>query len=552
MDNVLNNIGDILTIGIEPKMSGRIRITGFVEAIDGETENRTCKREFRISTNNFFWSEWAELTVENISAKEYLIDSSFSIQLRYTRTGTDTTGTIVFRSIDFSGTRTEINFIAPTLASSILGSGVGSDALRALELNLFKKLYYRGIVADYVERGANNDYQEDKDYADLFFTIARFYALFMVFFQRWENFGEDFDLLREQVRGYGLYFNEGTVTLEELKYLAQNIFSQAQQRGTRMIFNRKGEEGVPVDGEFVRLTRNQEGDELLSENIPLWKSGWCLGKSSPLYRGTARAHNLNKTKENTEDFQRLEDFTITASGDAAYSLATADDGKGVLKIELTKSNDGVTLGRWSSEFVPDTLYCVDPQIDYEITFAFRLVTASQRATLNLRVYGYDINREEVADAFIAPFLLGGVEITSWKTGVWYFVRGIVYAYSSQISRGQKTTNLGWGQNNAFNNLSVRYILPSISFYQFSKGDTTTIELWDYKIRPLVRGKNILPLRNGTENSFSLGFVQSGQLFHTYFRNNNNSQSQEEVTDIIERYLYPFNTTNLFTVTGNNN
>lgn len=551
MDNVLNNIGDVLTIGVQPKMSGRIRITGFVEAVDGETENRTCKREFRISTDNFFWSEWAELTVDNISAKEYLINSSFSIQLRYTRTGTDATGTIVFRSIDFSGTHTEIRLIAPTLASSILGSGVGSDALKVLELNLFKKLYYRGIVADYIERGANNDYQEDRDYADLFSAIARFYALFIVFFGRWENFGGDFDLLREQVRGYGLYFNEGTVTLEELKYLAQNLFSQAQQRGTQMIFNRKGEEGVPVDGEFVRLTRNQDGDELLSENIPLWKSGWCLGKSSPLYRGTARAYNLNKTRENTEDFQRLEDFTITTRGDASCSLATADDGKRVLKFELKTEYDDATLGIRSSKQVPDTPYCVDPQLDYEITFAFRFVSPPPKLCV-FRVWGYDANRERVEDAFINPVLLRDQDITSWQTGVWYFVRGIVYAYSSQISRGQKTTNLGLGNNTAFNSLSVRYILPSISFHQLNKKDATTIELWDYKIRPLIRGKNILPLRNGAENSFSLGFVQSGQLFHTYFRNNNNSQSQEEVTDIIERYLYPFNTTNLFTVTGNNN
>ena len=31
MDNVLNNIGDILSIHLEPKMSGKIRITSFTD-----------------------------------------------------------------------------------------------------------------------------------------------------------------------------------------------------------------------------------------------------------------------------------------------------------------------------------------------------------------------------------------------------------------------------------------------------------------------------------------------------------------------------------------
>ena len=70
--------------------------------------------------------------------------------------------------------------------------------------------------------------------------------------------------------------------------------------------------------------------------------------------------------------------------------------------------------------------------------------------------------------------------------------------------------------------------------------SASVDIWDYKIRPLIRGKNIVPLKGGdSENSFSLGFIQGSKIFHTYFRNNNNTRSQGEITDIIERYLYPF-------------
>ena len=77
-----------------------------------------------------------------------------------------------------------------------------------------------------------------------------------------------------------------------------------------------------------------------------------------------------------------------------------------------------------------------------------------------------------------------------------------------------------------------------------------IEIWDYKIRPLLWGKSILPGRdNAISQSNSMGFVQVGGFMYTYARNNNNSKSQEEITDIIEKYLYPYGKVNMFVLTG---
>ena len=81
--------------------------------------------------------------------------------------------------------------------------------------------------------------------------------------------------------------------------------------------------------------------------------------------------------------------------------------------------------------------------------------------------------------------------------------------------------------------------------------TSVVDIWDYKIRPLIRGKNITPLKSGALNNHSLGFIQASKMMYTYFRNNNNSKSQKEITDIIEKYLYPMNTTDLFTILDNN-
>lgn len=557
MDNILNNIGDVLLVTLAPKIIGKVRITNFVDSIEGETEQRSLSREFRISQDGVFWTDWKSLNNENLSSDEFITDNSLYIEVRYTRTGTDATGVIKFFDITFNGVREEIQFVAPTLMSSILNKALGTNELSSLEINIFKKLYYRGILPNYIERGDNDDYKEDKDFVDLFFSVARFFALFITFFRRWERFKDDEDLLREQVRGYGLYFNEGKITLEELQYLARNLFSQAQQRGTQMIFTRRGDvlsngTEAPIDGEFIRLTQNRSCDELLYENVPKWKMGWCMNQSSPMYKGTSRSFNLNKTRENSEDFQSLSNFVLSKSGSGDYSLASSGN-KRVLKLNFGSGSGRSGLGRVSNEEVSNNLYTADSQMDYEITFAFKLNNASSGIKVEFGVEGFDINKNYLNDSFITP---NGFTITNeflnqatdvWKSGKWYFVRGIIHAYGSRNVE-QETTNLGFGTNLYFNNPFLKYILPKI---QVSSNTATSVEIWDYKIRPLVRGKNIIPLKDGKLDAKSLGFIQAPDFFYTYFRNNNKTQSQQDITDIIEKYLYPFNKTDLFTITGNN-
>ena len=554
-DNIISNIGDVLIVRIEPKITGKIRFTGYTETIENETEERSLKREFRISQDGVFWTDWATLNIDNLSSEEYFTDSYIQIEIRYTRTGTDESGDIVFKSIDFNGTRKSIQFDAPTLQSSIFGNIIGTNALAKLERNIFKKLYYRGILPDYIKRAENSSYNEDKDFVDLFYSIARFFSILISFFRRWENFRNDEDLLREQVRGYGIYFNENDITLSELKYIAQNILSQAQQRGTEMIFKRKGV--APIDGEFIRLTRNRICDELLYEYIPIYKIGWCLGNSSPIYKGTAMAYNINKTKENTKDFQSLSNFVLSKSGTGSYSLQNTDN-KRVIRLSATSRGTGHSaIGRIDSNInVVDNIYSADSQLDYEITFAFKINSGTNlsKLTLNFGVEGFDINKEKLNDAFST---VDGFQVSEnffdqsmdiWKIGQWYYARGIIHAYSSENVIGSKT-NLGIGQDLVFNNSFVKYIIPKIEFYT-KTAQNASIDIYDYKIRPLIRGKNILPLKNGSIDSHGLGFIQGSKILYTYVRNNNNGQSEDEIIDIIERYLYPFNTVNMFTITGN--
>ena len=131
-DSILQAIGDVLIIGVVPKINGRIQFTEYSDVWEGITDERTANKEFRVSADGVFWSNWLALTNENLANGQFVSNGQFTIQLRFTRTGTDETGVIEFKTIDFYGSREEIQFVAPTLSSSIFADIVGTDGLRQL------------------------------------------------------------------------------------------------------------------------------------------------------------------------------------------------------------------------------------------------------------------------------------------------------------------------------------------------------------------------------------------------------------------------------------
>lgn len=553
MDNKIYNIGDTLMITVKPRQKGTATLSSFSDSLLGLTSDRTVRREFRIVEDDLFYTDWAELTTENIQGKK--INQNDVIEVRYTRQGIDTSGEIEFQNITFNGDFDPEIINSPILDSSMFSSVAWTEETEHLAKNLFKKLYFRGIIPTYVLRGDNVDNEEDEDYIALFYSIAKFYAIMACFFKRFENFYNDEELMLEWVRQNGINFDESTITLEQLQFLARHLYDEIRRRGTKMIFNREGDvvNGVPseIDGEFIRLIRSKRSDELIYETIPLHKLGWCLGVSSPMYRGTCSARLLNKTKENDEDFGSMSNYLTFATSGSSVSMAATDSRQCLL---LNVSNSGYCgLGRREGDTatdVTDRIYVADPDMDYEVTFMFKIRNASSTTKLNFGVEGFDGSRNKLLDAFVTTnnsevteLFLNAQSLSRFVTNKWYFVRGIIHAYSSDTVENVKL-NIGYGNNLCFNNRFLKYILPKI--YLSGSG---SIYLWNYKIRPLVRGTNILPLRNGCENSHSLGFIQSPKIFYSYFRSNNNSQSEEEITDIIERYLLPFNVTDILQFIG---
>lgn len=628
MDNRIYNIGDTLVITVKPKQKGTAIITSFEDSFIGLAEEKKIHRDYRIIEDDMFYTDWVELTNDTINGKE--LKQNNYIQVRYTRYGTDLSGYIEFQNIVFNGDFNPEVINSPILDNSIFADIAWSEETEALAKNLFKKLYYRGILPMYILRGDNRSVDEDKDFITLFYSVAKYFAIIIRFFKRFEKFYDDEKLMLEWLRQNEIQFDESTIKLTQLQFLARHLYDEIRKRGTTMIFKRQGDvvsdKEIEIDGEFIRLIRSKRSDELLYENIPFKKLGWCLGNSSPLYRGTGFSEKLNKTKESGEDFEDLNNFQtfsksnsnlsivqtdvkyLTAIVDSIYfdkvqrdletlpeakhqepqvvsvisnsnvldwrndnelamvrdnsfnwltvgsdlkngttTIRAIESSKKVLLCK-TSGNSACGLGRIDEDAeVSDRIYTADPNLDYEITFMFNPKLIGNAAKINFGVEAFDVMKNKLDDAFImsngervTEMFMDGLPLSNFKENQWYFVRGIIHAYSSSFVENAKL-NCGFGNNLTFDNKFVKYILPKI---YLSSQNSSQMLLWNYKIRPLIRGTNILPLKSGFENSHSLGFVQAPQIFYAYFRNNNNSQSKAEITDIIERYLLPFNVTDI--------
>lgn len=525
--NILKKVGDILIVEVKPKFDGRLTLNEYSDKILGTNARNGITTEFRVISDSLFYDDWKTLNNENVNG--VIIKPNQIIQVKYTRiTENNGNNNFIFQSVDFNGEYESREYVAPILNSSIFSDTAWKDDTERLAQNLFKKLYFRGIVPNYIKRGANLTLKEDEDYQIFFGAISKFFAIILNFFKRFEHPYTDFELLKEIVKQSGINFNEGDITLKQLQDISRNIYDEIRKRGTKKIFDN--------DGEFSRLIRHDKADELLYENVPKSSLGWCLGKSSPMYRGVSNdSIKLNKTGEITKDFQNIDNFSVFGS-----VLLKNTDGKKVINVT---SNGGLGINDNSQNI---KFINIDPHLDYEISFFIRFSDTS--GNLNVRVDGFDNLKNKLNDSFVHPnndsvsdYILQSQPMSKFNRNVWYRFSCILHAYYSENSDSE--LNIGFGNNLYFNNPFIKYIVPNI--YINGGGE---IDIWNYKIKPLVRGTNILPIKGDkNNNAFSLGFIQAGSFFHAYFKNNNNNQSDSDVADIIERYLLPYSSTNILTV-----
>ena len=549
VNNTASEIGDVLTIFSQVACSAdTISLTGYSDVVNFETGTRLFARSFRYSIDGVNYSAWNALTIPNLAAITGRVEGLLFFEFRYERVGSDPTGILEFININITGSVTVHVCSSTASLDTIFEDLVCNNAITAeICSNLLEKIYKNGIVPQYILRESEEGYSND--YVAFWSAICCYFSMFIAFMDEFDAIFQTKDYLREYLKQKGIYFCE-KITFGELQYISQRFLDEIRKRGTTFVIRNKDfilQDATPVeiDGEWLRILCQNEWDEFLVEIAEFQQRPWVLDRNSLLYSGTLRSMQLNKTKENTMSFQSLANYDLVNPPNISILTDPIGDVMNIRGVKLTGIGFNPTLPPIG--LLPSQTIKVEPEMDYEITFRVRR-NAINFGRLLFGVFGFNQHDVFKPNAFLqidtlTPTILFVFDTTFKVCRVedeWYYIRGIIYAKKSlPITTPAKTLNVGVGLNMMFNEAEdIRKICPYILFT--TPSGAIDYDLFDYKVRPLIKGKNILNLNDATEKGVkNPQFIQSTRTIYSYMKNNSETLTDLQVNNLIEKYLIPY-------------
>lgn len=596
VENTASEINDTLLITSTSPLVGIVKFTGWADITIGETSTRYFNKTFSYSVDGIFFTPWQPLTTANVQAIEVNSTDYFYVTYRYTRAGTDTSGLLEFQEVDLLG-----EFEAVTCANyTVLPQSMFNDIFcynpRQIYLcgKLTKKMYDKGIVAEYVTRGdTQNPQVDDRDYLDFWDAVCCFFALILVQAEKLENITAYPKILSDYVRQKGLYFCND-ISQADLIYLMNNSFDQISKRGTVRIF-KQADNIVKVDGEFLRLICfDALSDDFNFALVEDELHGFDVDESSPTYAGTSESIQLVKAYEATEGVSNLSNYPLVAPNFISIVLDPNNSLRTGMCIQNVQANlvSGIGPSNFANPQLSSNLdkaFIIDPGLDYEITFEVNQQVGNSSLSFGvvcLDAYGN----------LVDPYLSSNTNVKTRfffqtqnliKNNETYQVRGILYnGDQAQLSLSDAKLNVGFGSSLTLDSSTLK-ILPFllVDYSSTSVVYTQKVYVFNFKVRPLVVGQcaneqvyfyngpsapaNTKFLwRNSVDQNYytynintlswqqykgnlsdfllnlpvkgttSVSFVGVKNTILTYCKNNNGALSLNEIKKISDRYLIP--------------
>lgn len=535
VENKSTEEGDVILIKAEVPIVGLIGLTDFIDDTSGEDGDTSFTKQFRYSNDGINFSDWIALTQDNLQDVEVNSTDNFFIEYKYIHSGNDD-------ELTFNSVTTEGNYIEPDCGNaynnSIFKQFFGCNDTEVLSwcVNVTEKCFKQNIVPRFMTRGTGLDIVADRDYIDFWRTVACLFAFIVVMGRRLVNFKGDPELLLEFVTQRAMYVCNDE-QYDGLYYLLTNYYREIAKRGTYNIIKTSDESGLPIDGELLRLICYKVQDEFIFNYIDNSKINWNINNASPLYKGNGNQKNCIKGYEQSKDVTDLDKYALL---NRDYQKIITDGDKEVLQIDnVLDGSESISqsVSESGSEIVLDDdigigfedfnkLILVDPSVNYEISFYIR--QTNPQNFINFGCYSYDINNNQIDTQSITG--LGSTNFF-FKDGKlnrddkYYFVRGIIYNKDKTgLSESDARLNIGYGQQLRFKNDNVAKIQPILTMDYSDSGE---LRIWDFKIRPVSTG-------------FGRGFVQAGNFIDAWLRNRNGTYSNNQSTEIMRKYLLPYN------------
>ena len=443
MSNVSTQIGQSV-VAKTSVLSGIQSIDGYTESVDGETSSRFFTREFRYTRNLIHWSDWIEMN--QISLSEISVDPTHDVQIqyRYTRSGTDSSGSLTVNWINLQAVGID-RIEGPAFSGSVF-SYFATESCEVQErewcYNVLDKTYHPGIVSRSMTRGSEwIDSEKDRDYIDLWRTISCFFGMHVDYIRRFERFDEDRRLLYRYLTVRGVYL-ENDQSLQSMIHLMTTYHNQLGRRGTLEIVGNQLVDGEIVNGELLRLI-NYTGicEEFIFAMNNANTIGWSVDMNSPLNKYIHDNPWVIKLFENGQDLS-----VVPIVGSTYVSLVDHDGYDDVFEISGVPdaSYAGIEVGVDDVEFLTP----IDTSIAYELRF-----WAKGGESLSVSILAFDGEGDENHPLLVRnPSAVGDNNAIDKAvlatTDSWFLVRVIIFPTTESpiIGSGEDVTNLRVGSN----------------------------------------------------------------------------------------------------------
>jgi hypothetical protein len=559
VDNAAYEIGDVLLISNKFPTFGHSSIDSYTDVVLFETVNKFFKREFCYSLDGLFFSDWLTLNNDNLSTINVTPEDSFYINYRYTRSGSETGGPpLVFQSISLNSVITDpiSNFDYYYLPNSIFKElYLFNPELSELSSVFTKKLFDVGIIPEYIERGqTNNPRVDDADYIAFCKTLTDFFCIILLFTKKKiSGFESELLELNRFMNQRGLYFNDST-DLQDLNYAKVNFFKEVAKRGTEFVF--KGKDDQELQGEFLRLIDNKQSDEFQFDLYYNQTSAWCLGKTSPSFRGNYLSKNTIKNLDKDGKMSNVGYYnTQTYQGDGI------DTNDNFLSLILRDNYGNISGFNISNDF-PFSVYeteltkliPVDSKIDYEITFKIKQNINVNNITFGVKTFDIEDNELTTKNVFNEVDTKYFFELKKLnRIDTYYFVRGIIYNSSRELISNQQdaTLNVGFGTHLKMDVMTSK-IAPVLYINNTNSGNfNAEVTIQALQIRPLVSGCTVQTVYSDNTSTptlenkplrgaFSKMFLTTNNVLHVMCKNNSSKLSIDDVTTFSRQKLIPYN------------
>lgn len=518
VNNTATENGDIIQVRSTIPVIGLISLTSFLDDTDNETVNDYFEKTFRYSRNGgLTWSNWESLTSLNIQGVSVEKQDAFVIEYYYKRVGTGATP-IVFNEITLSGSYEELNY--PYYSKSVFSKFFGVNDAEVLQwaLTVLEKIYEKGILASYIDRGyvtEGGGTSVDDDFITFWYTKTHAFAILVHYARQFEDLANNEILLQELANNLGIYTTLSP-DIQELSYIYNNYIDEFERRGTERIYEKQSSDDN-IDGELLRLLNYVSSDEFIFALVGREEIGWNIGNSSPLYRGTDRIVNLNKAYEDTIEVVDLNTYPLIDSS----SISINGD---YMLIENPSGDCGI-----GDDTDNDKKITINPSLNYEVSFRVKRVSGTPDSLNNIS-FGVDCFDESYNTLSLRSNKTGS--LTNWFfqneriTTVYdtdFWVRGIIFNKDNPIN-SDDDINLNIGGNNLRFLSLAKYIIPRI-IVNGGLG-SASIYIYDIKLKPLS-----LP--------YSLGQLSAKNFIINYV-DNNSEFSNENFETIVQNELVPYN------------